>query len=117
MAIKRTGNKIEFTGNDASKLARAVLPSMKDLAHQSRNRKSYTIYCKYMTAKPGRGAGSVVGGSGTGEVDITIERGTLSKQNSTDADLLAFCKQALQANPKMKSNVISVQITDIKRKS
>lgn len=30
MAIKRRGNRIDITGNDASRIARAILPSMRD---------------------------------------------------------------------------------------
>lgn len=30
MAIKRRGNRIDITGNDASRIARAILPSMRE---------------------------------------------------------------------------------------
>ena len=45
MAIKRKGNRIDITGNDASRIARAILPSMRDtkptIDHEAEVKKVY----------------------------------------------------------------------------
>ena len=109
MAVTRRGNRIDLTGKDASAFARAVLPSMRNKPEPQK--KEYTVKCQFNTARAGRG-GSISGSSGGGEVDITVD-GPFDKANTTDPELIQMCTGMLQANPKIKGTIISLNIVEI----
>lgn len=109
MAITRRGNRIDFTGPDASKMAKKLLPSMRDKPPVE---KEYTVKVKFFTSRPGRGK-SISGGSGFGEVDINVKGPFDVVKNKTSLELIQFCTQAIQANPKITGSVIGLEILEI----
>lgn len=74
----------------------------------------YTVKCKFMTAKAGRSASSIVGGSATGEIDITVDGPFDIDKMKTDNNLIEGCKQEFSSNPGFKGcAIIGLEILEI----
>lgn len=77
--------------------------------------KEYTIHVKFYTARTGRGD-SITGGAGFGEVDVAVE-GFIDPDNGKKSpNLIKFCHERIQANPKVNGSVIGLEILEIVEK-